>query len=221
MSRFAKELQPALTAAIPGAYVDVQELQTNGSKNPIEIFVSGRAESTLSGETEDIDTLRKLANKVESILREAPDARRVRNDWFGQTMVARLQIDPDRANLAGISNEDVAASTTASLSGTRVATLLEGDKQIPVVARLYRRERATVQDLENLYVYPSGGGKPVPLKAISSVQYRLETQRIRRRAHYRTITVAAFTAPGVLASEVLNEALPKIKELAGYRADRL
>ena len=222
MSRFAKELQPALTAAIPGAYVDVQELQTNGSKNPIEIFVSGRAESTLSGETEDIETLRKLANKVESILREAPDARRVRNDWFGQTMVARLQIDPDRANLAGISNEDVAASTTASLSGSRVATLLEGDKQIPVVARLYRRERATVQDLDNLYVYPSGGGKPVPLKAISSVQYGLETQRIRRRAHYRTITVAAFTAPGVLASEVLNEALPKIKELAvptGYKIE--
>ncbi len=224
MSRFAKELQPALTAAIPGAYVDVQELQTNGSKNPIEIFVSGRAESTLSGETEDIETLRKLANKVESILRAVPDARRVRNDWFGQTMVARLQIDPDRANLAGISNEDVAASTAASLSGTRVATLLEGDKQIPVVARLYRRERATVQDLENLYVYPSGGGKPVPLKAISSVQYRLETQRIRRRAHYRTITVAAFTAPGVLASEVLNEALPKIKELqatvpTGYKIE--
>ena len=134
MSRFAKVLQPALSAAIPGAYVDVQELQTNGSKNPIEIFVSGRAESTLSGETEDIETLRKLANKVESILRAVPDARRVRNDWFGQTMVARLQIDPDRANLAGISNEDVAASTTASLSGTRVATLLEGDKQIPVVA---------------------------------------------------------------------------------------
>ncbi|HEY6298472.1 MAG TPA: efflux RND transporter permease subunit, partial [Candidatus Binatus sp.] len=124
----------------------------------------------------------------------------------------------------GISNEDVAASTTASLSGTPVATLLEGDKQIPVVARLYRRERATVPDLENLYVYPSGGGKPVPLKAISSMQYRLETQRIRRRAHYRTITVAAFTAPGVLASEVLNEALPKIRELqatlpAGYKIE--
>jgi multidrug efflux pump subunit AcrB len=213
MAQFAKVLQPALTAAIPGAYVDVQELQTNGSKNPIEIFVSGRAESTLSGETQDIDTLRKLANNVESILRAVPDARRVRNDWFGQTMVARLEIDPDRANLAGISNEDVAASTTASLSGTGVATLLEGDKQIPVVARLYRRERATMPDLENLYVYPSNGGQPVPLKAISSVKYQLETQRIRRRAHFRTITVAAFTAPGVLASEVLNEALPKIKEM--------
>ena len=213
MSHFADVLQPALSAAIPGAYVDVQELQTNGSKYPIEIFVSGRAESTTGGEIEDIVTLRKLANNLEDILRAVPDARRVRNDWMGQTMVARLDIDPDRANLAGISNQDVAASTTAGLSGTRVTTLLEGDKQIPVVARLDRRERATVPDLENLYVYPSNGGQPVPLKAISSVHYELETQRIRRRAHYRTITVAAFTAPGVLASEVLNQALPKIKEL--------
>ncbi len=46
MASFASRLQPALSAAIPGAYVDVQELQTNGSKNPIEIFVSGRAESS-------------------------------------------------------------------------------------------------------------------------------------------------------------------------------
>jgi len=213
MSRFASILQPALSAAIPGAYVDVQELQTNGSKYPIEIFVNGRAESTSSGETEDIETLRKLADNVEDILRSVPSARRVRNDWFGQTMVARLEIDPDRANLAGVTNEDVAASTTASLSGTRVATLLEGDKQIPVVARLERRERASVQDLENLYVYPSNGGQPIPLKSISTVRYALETQRIRRRAHFRSITVAAFTAPGVLASEVLNEALPKLEQL--------
>ncbi|MGC2444284.1 efflux RND transporter permease subunit [Candidatus Binatus sp.] len=213
MARFARVLQPALSAAIPGAYVDVQELQTNGSKYPIEIFVSGRAESTTGAETEDIATLRKLSNSLEGILRAVPDARRVRNDWMEQTMVARLEIDPDRANLAGISNEDVAASTTAGLSGTRVATLLEGDKQIPVVARLYRQERATVPDLENLYVYPSSGGQPVPLKAISSMHYELETQKIRRRAHFRTITVAAFTAPGVLASEVLNQAMPKIKEL--------
>ena len=213
MARFARVLQPALSAAIPGAYVDVQELQTNGSKYPIEIFVSGRAESTTGAETEDIATLRKLSNSLEGILRAVPDARRVRNDWMEQTMVARLEIDPDRANLAGISNEDVAASTTAGLSGTRVATLLEGDKQIPVVARLYRQERATVPDLENLYVYPSGGGQPVPLKAISTMHYELETQKIRRRAHFRTITVAAFTAPGVLASEVLNQAMPKIKEL--------
>jgi multidrug efflux pump subunit AcrB len=223
MPMFARAVQPALYRAIPGAYIDVQELQTNGSKYPIEIFVNGRAESSLGGGSDqrDIETVRHIASQLETILREVPASRRVRNDWFGETMVARLQIDPDRANFAGITNRDVAASTTASLTGTRVAILLEGEKQIPVMARLVRPERAGVEALENLYVYPAGGGKPVPLKAISSLTYKLETQRIRRRAHFRTISVQAFTAPGVLASEVLNAAMPKIDNLnkslpAGY-----
>ena len=223
MPRFARVIQPALYQAIPGAYVDVQELQTNGSKYPIEIFVNGRAESSLGGgnDQRDMDTIRKISNQLETILRSVPASRRVRNDWFGQTMVARLQIDSDRANLAGVTNSDVAASTSAALTGTPVASLLEGDKQVPVIARLIRPERASVEALENLYVYPSIEGRPVPLKAISTVAYRLETQRIRRRAHFRTISVQAFTAPGVLASEVLNAAMPAINQLqkslpAGY-----
>jgi multidrug efflux pump subunit AcrB len=221
MPRFSAMLQPALTAAIPGAIVDVQELQTNGSKYPIEIMVSGRAESTTAGETHDIDTLRSIANQVEQILRSVPPTRRVREDWFSPIMVARLLIDPDRANLTGVTNADVALSTTAGLSGIPVGTLLEGEKQIPIVARLTRSERSHISDLENLYVYPRQQGKPVPLRAISTVRYALETQRIRRRAHYRTISVQAFTAQGVLASEVLEAAMPQIDALrhtlpAGY-----
>ena len=221
MPRFANILQPALAASIPGAFVDVQQLQTNGSKYPIEIFVNGRAEmaSTIE-EANDIRAIRGIADQVQGILRGIPNSRRVRNDWFGQTMVARLEIDPDRANLAGVTNQDVAASVAGALSGSPVADLLEGDKQIPVVARVTRPERASVPDLQNLYVFPKSG-QPVPIKAISLLKYRLETQRIRRRAQFRTISVQAFTAPGVLASEVLNAALPKIRELqaslpAGY-----
>ncbi len=215
MPAFATLLQPALADAIPGAYVDVQELQTNGTKYPVEIFVNGRAESARNGgdEQQDIDMVRKIAGQVVTILRKVPTARRVRNDWFRQTMVARLQIDPDRANAAAVTNSDVAASTTAGLSGTNVGYLLEGDKQIPIIARLTRPERATVDALQNLYVFPANGGKPILLKSISHISYLLETQRIRRRAHFRTISVQAFTAPGVLASEVLNAAIPEIKKL--------
>jgi multidrug efflux pump subunit AcrB len=164
MPRFARALQPALSRAIPGAYLDVQELQTNGPRYPIEIFVNGRAESSLAvgDDQSDIDTVRKIANDVANILRAVPDSRRVRNDWFGESMVSRLQIDPDRANFAGVTNSDVAASTTAALTGTSVATLLEGDKQISVVARLLRPERASVEALGNLYVYPSGEGQTYP-----------------------------------------------------------
>lgn len=36
-----------------------------------------------------------------------------------------------------------------------LTTLREGDKQIPVVARLRLEERAQLSDLQNLYVYDS------------------------------------------------------------------
>ena len=44
-------------------------------------------------------------------------------------------------------------SSLSGISGLPVATLREGQKQIPVVTRLRMDERAQLADLHNLYVY--------------------------------------------------------------------
>jgi multidrug efflux pump subunit AcrB len=49
----------------------------------------------------------------------------VEDDWFAESPEVKLRIDPDRANLAGVTNRDVAASATAAMSGTTVTTLRE------------------------------------------------------------------------------------------------
>ena len=76
-------------------------------------------------------------------------------------------IDPERANLAGISNYDVANSATGALSGVAVTTLQDGDRNIPVVARLRIDERAQLSDIQNLYVYSSQTTTKIPLVQIS------------------------------------------------------
>lgn len=124
----------------------------------------------------------------------------------------RLEIDPDRANLAGITNADVAYSTTAALSGLQVTTLREADKQIPVSARLRTGERAQLSDVQNLYVYSSQGTQKVPLLEISSIHNTLESHGIRRQEHFRTISVECTPANGSLPSEVLNAAMPKLRK---------
>jgi len=63
-----------------------------------------------------------------------------------------------------------------------------------------------------LYVYSSEGMQKVPLMQISSIERTMETQRIRRREHFRTIAVRAFPVAGGLASEVLNAALPRLRQ---------
>src|SRR6185369_10633799 len=121
-------------------------------------------------------------------------------------------------------NHDVAAASAAALSGYDIGTLREGDKQIPIVAQLRMEERARLDDVNNLYVYASNGSQKVPLKQISTISYQMQTEKIRRRNQFRTITVSCMPISGVLASEIMAQARPKLEELAkrlppGYRME--
>src|SRR6516225_3267702 len=86
-----------------------------------------------------------------------------------------LAVLPDRANLAGVTNRDVAASATAAMSGTTLTTLQQGNQQIPVIARLRAAERAQLSDVKNLYVYSSQGAQKIPLRSVSSVVNEMTT----------------------------------------------
>src|SRR5260370_33060496 len=112
-------------------------------------------------------------------------------------------MDSDRANWGGITNQDVAAASATAMNGYKVATLREGDEQIPVVARLRMTERAQLSDVQNLYVYASQGTQKVPLGLISSIEYGLETEKLPRRDQCRTVTSSAFPEEAMLSSEVL------------------
>ena len=100
----------------------------------------------------------------------------------------------------------------------------EGDKQIPVVARLRMEERAQLGDLRNLYVYAGEGTQKVLLRQVASTEYGMQTEKIRSRNQFRTITVSAFASGATLPSEVLAEAMPALKSLErdlppGYRLE--
>ena len=54
------------------------------------------------------------------------------------------------------------------MSGTPVGMFKEGDKNIPIVARLRMQERAQLADIKNLYVYSSQTNNRVPLLSIAT-----------------------------------------------------
>jgi multidrug efflux pump subunit AcrB len=201
-----ESLQAAFSAEIPGARVDMRQLETSAIGIPISIRLSG----------EDIPTLRAEAEKMKGIFRAIPLADRVQDNWGAESFLVNLEIDPDRANLAGVTNFDVAVSSAMGMNGYEVAVLREGDKQIPVIARMRMEERSQLADLQNLYVYSTQTGQKVPLRQISSMSYSMQTEKIVRRNQFRTITVACFSRPGrdVLTSEVLNAAMPQLQEFA-------
>jgi multidrug efflux pump subunit AcrB len=208
-------IQDAVSRRVAGARIDVRQLETGDAVGlPVAIRISG----------EDAATLRSAAESVKKILREIPLAARVRDNWGEDRFNLELAIDPDRANPAGITNRDVAESSASALSGSRVTVLREGDKQIPVVAKLRSNERAGLEDLSNLYVYSSTGEQKVPLRQISRFGYSFRGEVIQRRNQFRTITISAAPREGVLASEIMAVANPKLQALAaalppGYRME--
>lgn len=217
-------LQDALSREIPGTKMIAHQLQTNPVEFPIEVRLFKVSDYDNKVENDSNQELRHLAGQVEDILRTLPGTSAVLNDWFSEGPATHLKIDTDRANLSGITNYDVSASATAAMSGTTVTTLREGKLQIPVVARLRMQERAQLSDIENLYVFSSQSQQRVPLKSVSTLEHQLETQRVRRQEHFRMIGVHAYPHPGVLASELLSEAMPKLREFEhnlppGYRVE--
>src|SRR5690349_8339652 len=208
-------LQKALSERVPGARIDVRQLESGKAVGlPVAIRLSG----------EDTSVLRGYADRVKSILNETSIADRTRDDWGEESFAVRLKTDSERANNAGLTNYDVAMASQSAMSGHQVTQLREGDKQIPVVAKLRMEERAQLGDLNNLYVYSSKSSQKIHMRQVASFEYGMQTEKMRSRNQFRTITVSAMPAEGKLASEVMKAARPKLmalqKELpAGYRME--
>jgi multidrug efflux pump subunit AcrB len=208
-------LQKALSERIPGARIDVRQLESGKAVGlPVAIRLSG----------ENTTMLRGFADRVKSIFEETAIADRVRDDWGEDSFAVRLKTDSERANTAGLTNYDVAMASQSAMSGHQVTQLREGDKQIPVVAKLRMEERAQLGDLNNLYVYSSKSSQKLHLRQVASLEYGMQTEKMRSRNQFRTITVSAMPGEDKLASEVMKAARPKLMELqkempAGYRME--
>ena len=214
MRRARAAAAESAVAEVPGARIDARQLETAAVGVPVAIRISGN----------DVAVLRQEAEKLKTILRATPGAERVRDDWGDESAVLRLDIDSDRANFAGLTNYDVATSSASAINGRTVTQLRDGDSLIPVVVRLRPEERAKLSDVQNLYVASENGTTRVPLGQVSKIAYGMETEKLRRRNQFRTITVSAYSADGVLPSEVMGAARAKVDAVAkqlppGYRLE--
>ncbi|MEF3696039.1 efflux RND transporter permease subunit [Desulfolutivibrio sp.] len=201
--KLMEPLQTALESRIPGARIDMRQLESGEPVGvPVQIRLLG----------EDMRELRLQAQRLKNILRALPMAYRVRDDWGSEIMKAKLTINPDKANLAGLTNQDVARSSMAAMNGLEATTLSEGRLLIPVITRLRAKERATLTDIANLYVYSeSDPGKRAPLGQVATLDFAAATEKIARRDQFRTIVISCFPTPGHLPSEVVEAAMPQIE----------
>ncbi|QDS87795.1 Nickel and cobalt resistance protein CnrA [Rosistilla ulvae] len=162
----------------------------------------------------DANELRRIANRVKSIVDAEPDTWDVNDSWGVSGQQLFVDVDSDRASLSGIRTAEVASTLDAYYSGKLLTMYREGDRQIPVYFRLKPESRQSLGAVNSSHI-ESRVGK-ISLAAIANVepQWRLET--IDRRDGNRTIEVRSRINYGASGNDITNrvfhcEAMEQVK----------
>ena len=176
---------------------------------PIQLRISGP----------DFDGLYRIADQITEHLYSLPEVSAVKNSWGLRTKKLVVDVDQERARLAGVTSDDVAYSLNASLSGIKMTEYREGDKLIPITLRSVAADRQDIGKLDGLSIYSQGSGAIVPLKQVADTRLEFEPGFIERRDRERTLTLKISLLPGITASEVNVNLRPWLTETsAGWPA---
>lgn len=159
---------------------------------PIQIRLSGQS----------IDELERLVSELKQELYATEGMLDVIDDWGIRSRKISIEIDTDRASTVGLSNNDVANSLFAGISGNRVSELREGEDRVPVVLRSNNADRNDIRRLPDLTVTSSTNGRSVPLAQVAEIGVDWEVPMIKRRDRVRTVTVSATLLPGYSATDI-------------------
>ncbi|MFZ5830622.1 MAG: efflux RND transporter permease subunit [Planctomycetota bacterium] len=159
----------------------------------------------------DEEQLRALAASTKAMLREIPGTDNIHDDWEPEVLQISMQIEPDKASLTGITNEDVAMIVSTGFSGYAPTTMREGDRLIPVTLRLRSDERTRYEDLVNITAVSPVTNQRVPLNQIADFRTELVAPKILRRNHERCLTVKCDAVPGVLPSQIVAQIERRLK----------
>ncbi len=210
------EVVHRLKSSLPAeclARVTIEQLETGPPVGvPVQIRLYG----------DSAEELRAVAAQTKDLLRAIPGSDNIHDDWDPEVLQISLNIDPDRANLTGITNQDVAAIVHTGFSGYSPTQLRERDRLIPITLRLRCDERTRYEDLTNLVAVSSVTNDRVPLNQIAQFKTELVAPKICRRDHERCLTVKCDTVPGVLPSQIVRQIDDQLKQAErgwphGYR----
>ncbi|MGI9303676.1 MAG: efflux RND transporter permease subunit, partial [Gammaproteobacteria bacterium] len=159
----------------------------------------------------DRDVIARKAREMVTLFKQTPGTLRPYSNWGAPAHQVEVAIDAYAANLAGVTNADIAFTTGALLSGSLLTTYREGDHLVPVMLRTVREKRQDLADLADIFV--SGRYGKVPLNSIADVVPSWEPSVIARRNGLPTVTVGSRVEAGLLANTVSGNVRPKLDRM--------
>jgi multidrug efflux pump subunit AcrB len=191
-------------ANIIGAKVEVKNFEQGPPVTaPIEIRLVG----------DNLDTLRSLASKVESLLKQTPGTIYVNNPVANLKTDIRVDIQKEKARQLGIATADIDQTVRLALAGLNLGSFTDpkGNER-SILLTTPKENRATLETFEPIYIY-NNQGKGIPLSQIADLKFESSTLTIDHYNKNRSVSVSSFVDANNLTDRVLGEVIAKLDQI--------
>jgi HAE1 family hydrophobic/amphiphilic exporter-1 len=169
---------------------------------------------------DDLDTLTRLANEIEKIVRQVPGTIDVENPGAKGAPEVRAVLDREQLSALGLSAAQVGSTLRTAVTGSQVSKLeREGQPELDItlISREYDR-----QDFSHIAQIPLGyqNGRPITLGQVATLERGSGPATIKRYDRQRVLEVSSNVI-GRFAGDVstdVGKAVAQIQMPPGYGA---
>lgn len=177
-------------AKIPGirAFMFMRSgLGRGGGGQPVQFVIGGRSYD-------------ELVQWRDQIMTQAQDSglfTRMDSDFNETKPSLTVRVDQVRAADLGVSTQAIGQTLQAMMSESRVTTFADAGEEYDVILQAEDSQRASPDDLTNIYVRSDTSGELIPLANVIQVENSAGPTALNRYNRIRSITLSAGLAPGV------------------------
>lgn len=211
-TRIIKEVQKRVKTNYPDVNVFGKKfLLGPGSGGKIQVKIFGK----------ELDKIRQYEEQILEIFHNEPLAKGVRSDWRERVKVLRPIIAKEKANLNGITEDDIANVILESFEGRDVGVYRDGSDLLPIILRAPKEQREEIKNIQNLQIYSPVAKKMIPIRqVVEDFKIEFEDDIIYTYNRKRALTIHADPKEGYLPNELLANVKKKIDNInyeSGYQ----
>ncbi|MDP4547853.1 efflux RND transporter permease subunit [Marinobacter sp. MDS2] len=169
-------------------------LGQRGFSQPVEFVVAGP----------DYESVQAWSDEIVERAKENPNLLNVDSDFELTRPELRVNIDRDRAADLDITVEDVGLTLQTMLASRQVTTYMDRGQEYDVIVQAEDAQRATPNDLAQIFMRPRAGGELIPLKALVSVDEIGANPDLKRIDRLPAVVISASLAEGYDLGTALN-----------------
>lgn len=169
---------------------------------PVEVRLEG----------DNLDTLRAIAMRVETLLKNTKGTMYVDNPVVNLKSDIKVDINKEKASSLGIPTVNIDRTVRLAVAGYTVGNFSdENSNDYDIVLTSPKMERPTLSVFDNLYVN-SMQGTAIPISQVADLKMESSPLIIRHENKIRTVSVSAFVDKDYLADNVINDVIGQMNK---------